>query len=82
MAAHRRLVPLEFLNVHMIRTVAAAIIATIASAAFASSASAGLLTASAESCDDGPITQPFKLLGDGANYKLLPGGSFEAGTAA
>ena len=64
------------------RTVAAAIIATIASAAFASTASAGLLTASADSCDDGPITQPFQRFGDSDNYKLLGGGSFEAGTAA
>jgi hypothetical protein len=63
------------------RTVAAAIIATIASAAFASTANAGLLTESASSCDDGPITQPFARFGDGANYKLLPGGSFEAGTS-
>ena len=64
------------------RTVAAAIIATIASAAFASSASAALLTASADSCDDGPITQPFLRFGDSDNYKLLGGGSFEAGTDA
>jgi hypothetical protein len=64
------------------RTVAAAVIATIASVAFASTANAGLLTASAESCDDGPITQPFRQFGDSANYKLLQGGSFEAGTAA
>ena len=64
------------------RTVAAAVIATIATAAFASTASAGLLTASAKSCDDGPITQPFQRFGDSDNYKLLPGGSFEAGTAA
>ena len=64
------------------RTVAAAIIATIASAAFASTANAGLLTASADSCDDGPITQPFARFGDNANYKLLPGGSFESGTPA
>jgi hypothetical protein len=62
------------------RTVAAAVIATIASAAFASSANAALLTASAESCDDGPLTQPFQRFGDSGNYKLL--GSFEAGTAA
>ena len=40
------------------RTVAAAVIATIASAAFASTANAGLLTASAESCDDGPGIAP------------------------
>jgi len=64
------------------RTVAAAIIATIASAAFASTANAALLTESAESCDDGPITQPFQGFGDGANYKLLSGGSFESGTPA
>ena len=64
------------------RTVAAAIIATIASAAFASTANAALLTESAESCDDGPITQPFARFGDNANYKLLPGGSFEYGTPA
>jgi hypothetical protein len=64
------------------RTVAAAVIATIASAAFASTASAGLLTESAASCDDGSITQPFQRFGDSGNYKLLPGGSFEAGTDA
>jgi hypothetical protein len=64
------------------RTAVAAIIATIASAAFASSANAGLLTESATSCDDGLITQPFRQFGDSHNYKLLPGGSFEAGTAA
>ena len=64
------------------RTVAAAIIATIAAAAFASSADAALLTESATGCDDGPITQPFQRFGDAANYKLLAGGSFEAGTAA
>jgi len=64
------------------RTVAAAVIATIASAAFASTASAGLLTESAASCDDGSITQPFQRFGDSGDYKLLPGGSFEAGTDA
>src|SRR5215210_1298353 len=64
------------------RTVAAAVITMIASAAFASTADAALLTASADSCDDGPITQPFQRFGDSANYKLLSGGSFEAGTPA
>ena len=64
------------------RTVAAAVITMIASAAFASTADAALLTASADSCDDGPITQPFQRFGDSANYKLLSGGSFEAGTDA
>ena len=62
------------------RTVAATVLTIAATAAFASTANAGLLTASAESCDDGPITQPFARFGDNANYKLLPGGSFEAGT--
>ena len=63
------------------RTVAAMLIAGIASAAFASTASAGLLTQSAASCDDGPITQPFTRWSDRDNYKLLPGGSFEQGAS-
>jgi hypothetical protein len=62
------------------RTAAAFFTATIAAAAFASPANAGLLTASAESCDDGPLTQPFQRFGDQHNYKLL--GSFESGTTA
>jgi hypothetical protein len=61
------------------RTVAATFTATIAAAAFASPASAGLITESAESCDDGPLTQPFKRWSDYANYKLVGGGSFESG---
>jgi hypothetical protein len=61
------------------RTVAATFIAAIASAAFASTASAGLITASAESCNDGALTQPFQRWGDRANYKLVGGGSFESG---
>jgi len=64
------------------RTAAALFIATIASAALASSANAALLTASAESCDDGSITQPFQRFGDSDSYKLLPGGSFESGAGA
>ena len=63
----------------MRRTVAATFIAAIASAAFASTASAGLITASAESCNDGALTQPFQRWGDRANYKLVGGGSFESG---
>jgi hypothetical protein len=61
------------------RTVAATFIAAIASAAFASTASAGLITASAESCNDGALTQPFQRWGDRAYYKLVGGGSFESG---
>jgi hypothetical protein len=59
------------------RTVAALITAAIASAALSSTADAALLTKSAESCDDGAITQPFSRFGDRANYKLL--GDFEEG---
>jgi hypothetical protein len=61
------------------RTAAAAIIATIASAAFASTASAGLVTASATSCDDPQLEQPFARWGDNASYKALGDGGFEAG---
>jgi len=64
------------------RTAAAFFTTTIAAVAFASPANAALLTESAASCDDGPITQPFQRFGDAASYKLLPGGSFEAGTDA
>ena len=52
------------------RTAAAAFIATIACAAFTSTASAGLLTASAASCDDPQLEQPFARWGDRASYKL------------
>ena len=61
------------------RTVAAGFTAAIACAAFASPASAGILTASAQSCDNSPLSQPFARFGDSANYKLMPGGSFESG---
>ena len=70
------------MHLNLRRTAAAFFTATVAAAAFASPANAGLLTQSATSCDDGPITQPFQRFGDQANYKLVPGGSFEAGTAA
>ena len=58
------------------RTAAAMFTATIAAAAFASPANAALLTASADNCVDGPLTQPFQRFGDQHDYKLL--GSFEA----
>jgi hypothetical protein len=61
------------------RTVAATVIATIASAAFASTASAGLVTASATSCDDPQLEQPFTRWADYASYKALGDGGFEAG---
>ena len=70
------------MHLNLRRTAAAFSTATIAAAAFASPANAGLVTASADSCDDGPLTQPFQRFGDRHDYKLLSGGSFEAGTAA
>jgi hypothetical protein len=42
-------------------------------------AHAGLLVASAPSCDNGALTQPFAQFGDGNNYFLAPGGDFENG---
>jgi hypothetical protein len=69
------------MHLNLRRTAAALFTATIAAAAFASPANAGLLTASADSCDDGPITKPFQRFGDSADYKSLPGGSFETGAA-
>jgi hypothetical protein len=64
------------MHLNLRRTAAAIFTATIAAAAFASPANAALLTASADSCVDGPLTQPFQRFGDRHNYKLL--GSFEA----
>jgi hypothetical protein len=61
------------------RTVVATLIATIASTAFASSASAGLVTATATSCDEPQLEQPFKRWLDSASYKPLGDGGFEAG---
>ena len=60
------------------RTVAVAVIATIATTAFASTANAGLVTASAQSCDDPVLEQPFTRWGDRASYKALGDGGFEA----
>jgi hypothetical protein len=61
------------------RTVAAVFTAAVASAAIAAPANAGILTTSAQSCDDSPITQPFSRFGDSANYKKI--GNFESGTS-
>jgi hypothetical protein len=38
-----------------------------------------VLTTSAQTCDDGPLTQPFARFGDLAHYKLVKGASFERG---
>jgi hypothetical protein len=45
----------------------------------APSANAGLLVASAPSCAEQPLEQPFKRFGDNAHYTLVPGGTFEQG---
>lgn len=50
-------------------------------AAFAPSASAGLLVASASSCDQQTLEQPFAPWYDVASYVLAPGGTLETGTA-
>jgi hypothetical protein len=47
----------------------------------ASTASAGVLVASAPSCDNGATEQPFAQWGDGNQYFLAPGGSFEGSLA-
>jgi hypothetical protein len=45
--------------------------------ALAAPASAGILTVSAKDCGDESLSQPFAGFGDRAQYKLVPGGSFE-----
>jgi hypothetical protein len=45
----------------------------------ATPAQAALISTSA--CDSAPLTQPFASVGDSNDYKLVPGGSFESGTA-
>jgi hypothetical protein len=55
----------------------AALAATMATMAFASTASAGILTAPAKDCGDESLSQPFAGFGDGHQYKVVPGGSFE-----
>lgn len=50
-------------------------------AALPGSASAGVLVASAPSCDNSAVSQPFAQWGDGNSYFLAPGGHFESGAA-
>jgi hypothetical protein len=45
--------------------------------AIAAPANAGILTASAKDCGDESLSQPFAGFGDRAQYKIVPGGSFE-----
>jgi hypothetical protein len=48
-------------------------------APFVSSAQASVVSTSA--CDNSALTQPFAPWGDNSQYKLVPGGDFESGTA-
>jgi hypothetical protein len=59
------------------RGIIAAITAAAATMALAAPASAGILTATATSCNDGALTQPFTPWRDTAQYKLVGGGAFE-----
>jgi hypothetical protein len=63
------------------RAITATATAALACAAFASPASASLLTASASSCGDQSLSQPFAAYGDGSQYKRVAGGDFESGAA-
>ena len=59
------------------RGLLAAITAMAMTGAVAAPASAGILTVSAKDCGDESLSQPFAGFGDQAQYKLVPGGSFE-----
>src|SRR3954447_22121352 len=60
------------------RTALLGIITSVALLALgAGTASAGVLVASAPSCDNGAVSQPFAQWGDDNPYFLAPGGSFE-----
>jgi hypothetical protein len=60
------------------RGLLAAITAMAMTGAVAAPASAGILTASATDCGDESLSQPFAGFGDNAQYKIVPGGSFES----
>jgi hypothetical protein len=65
------------MNGLMRRALLAAITAVAMTGAIAAPASAGILTASARDCGDESLSQPFAAFGDRAQYKVVPGGSFE-----
>lgn len=64
-----------------IRTAVSALAALAALAVGSSTASAGVLVASAPSCANQPLSQPFAPWLDYASYTPLPGGDFESGAA-
>ena len=61
------------------RVLAAAVAAAAVGAVGAAPASASLISTSA--CDNSTLSQPFAQFGDGASYKLAPGGDFENGAS-
>ena len=65
------------MNGLMRRVLLAAITAMAMTGAIAAPANAGILTASAKDCGDESLSQPFAGFGDRAQYKIVPGGSFE-----
>ena len=69
------------MNGLMRRAVVAAISAMAMTGAIAAPANAGILTASAKDCGDESLSQPFAQFGDGSQYKLVQGGSFEGSLA-
>jgi hypothetical protein len=64
-----------------IRRARTALLATLTGAAFFAAlpgaADAGVLVASAPSCTNGAVSQPFAQFGDSSSYFLAPGGNFE-----
>ena len=68
------------MNVRM-RAVAATALSVLGCTAFAApAANAGVLSLLPGSCGSEVYSQPFAKWGDTANYVLMPGGSFEAGS--
>jgi hypothetical protein len=65
------------MNGLMRRVTLAAITAVAMTGAAAAPANAGILTAPATDCGDESLSQPFARFGDTAQYKIVPGGSFE-----
>lgn len=65
-----------------LRVALIAAVSTVALAAGAPAANAGLLVASAKNCSPQPTSKAFAAWGDGLDYQLAPGGSFEVGDQA
>jgi hypothetical protein len=62
-----------------LRVALAAAASTMVVGVLAPAANAGILSVDPSSCGDDPTTQPFAQFGDGADYTLVPGGTFENG---